>query len=422
MYIFAEPITEEQIEELQSHSDAEVEEFERNILGLGKADAEGEDSHGEDDKWADMQANVEEEMDNDEASLTAPDGEEILPKDTGVAQGIEHESVEDQDDDSVWAKDALQASDGNSDITSTVIDQYVGDEDQDDDESEDVTKEDNGTPTPVDLGGDSEGIGEDHFRGDGSPQEPEGDPIEFVNPMEADEGSQDNPGIEIEEQMAETEAGDEAGQDAGKAERADAIDMANDTEATLSEAPAVTVTESESESEELKTESQSESPPPEDLEANEKGFDTDADAPFLNTVAEEASPPPNPAQEVLAMTLTIRNKVNDRYVIRPENLSSSDRWQVEYALSEVEKPTKAWSLYQASQARRRKQLDKADDDDDKTVETYIKNLRMLSRKGKEWREQQDEIDKGRPKVVLGQSSPEDPEGGKEGGKEEVPSQ
>ena len=415
MYIFAEPVTEEQIEELQSHNDAEVEEFERNILGLGKADAEGEDSDGEDNKWADMQANVEEEMDNDEASLTASDREEILPEDAGIGQGTEHEPVEDQDDDSVWAKDALQASDGKSEISSTMVGRDVGDEDQDDDESKDVTEEDNGTLTPLDLEGDSGAIGEDHFdRGDGSSQAPEDVLIETANATEADEGSHDKPGFKIEEQMAETEAGDEAGQDAGKAERADGIDMANDTEAALSEAPAVTVTGSESESEELKIESQSETPQPEDLEATEEDFDTDADTPFLNTVAEEAPPPPNPAQEVLAMTLTIRNKVNDRYVIRPENLSSSDRWQVEYALSEVDKPKKAWSLYQASQARRRKQLDRADDDDDKTVETYIKNLRGLSRKGKEWREQQDEIDKARPKVVLGQSSPE-------AGEEEVPS-
>ena len=407
MYIFAEPVTEEQIEELQSHNDAEVEEFERNILGLGKADAEGEDLHGEDNKWADMHANVEEEMDNDEASLTAPDGEEIVPEDAGIGQGIEHGSVEDQDDDSLWAKDALQASDGNPEITSTVVDQDAGDEDQDDDDSEDITEEDKGGLTPVGLRGGSLAIGEDHFnRGDGSPQEPEDDPIKMVNAIEADKGSHDIPVLKIEERMAETEAGDEAGQDAGKAETADGIGMANDTEAALSKAPAVTVTESESESEELKTESQSETPQPEDLGANEEDFDTDADTPFLNTVAEEAPPPPDPAQEVLAMTLTIRNKVNDRYVIRPENLSSSDRWQVEYALSEVEKPEKAWSLYQASQARRRKQLDRADDDDDKTVETYIKNLRGLSRKGKEWREQQDELDKARPKVVLGQSSPE----------------
>jgi hypothetical protein len=40
-------------------------------------------------------------------------------------------------------------------------------------------------------------------------------------------------------------------------------------------------------------------------------------------------------RELFGMTLTIRNRVEGRYVERPENLCSNDRWMVEYAIEEL---------------------------------------------------------------------------------------
>jgi len=351
MYVFAEPVTEQQVDELQSANDREVEEFERNILGLSKEDAEAEDSEADDGQWADMQANVEEEMDSDEASLTTPPKGESLSEDADSENPTDEESV--------------ASSAGDLDAEEEV------EENEDDEELSDATEDDAEAHSGQEL--ESEGVVEEQLQD---------------HPDAGNVAAEDDPAEPLEDASSRTETGDDTQAAATKVGDANEVDDTDDPEVAVPETPTHTITESATG--ELRIESQ---------DPNNSDFDTQADAPFLDTIT---SSPPSPSQEVLAMTLTIRNKVNDRYVVRPENLTSGDAWTVEYALAEVENPAKAWSLYQASQARRKKQLDKKDDDDDKTVEWYIRNLRELSKKGKEWRRMQDEIDRGRGKVVLGQ--------------------
>ncbi|KAJ1329554.1 Mitochondrial protein Pet127 [Microdochium nivale] len=56
--------------------------------------------------------------------------------------------------------------------------------------------------------------------------------------------------------------------------------------------------------------------------------------------------------DLLGMVLTIKNKVNGEYVDRPNDLSSSDKWDVEYNIEEL--PTeRAHRLYENCQERRR---------------------------------------------------------------------
>lgn len=360
MYIFAEPVTEEQVDELQSANDREVEEFERNILGLSKEDAEAEDSEADDGQWADMQANVEEEMDSDEASLTrAPKGESLS---------------EDAEPENATNEDSVASSAEDLDAEEEV------EENEDDEELSDAKEEDAAALSEQEL--DPEGVVEERLQD---------------HPDTGNVAAEDDPAEPVEDASSGTETSDDTQPATMKVGDANEVDDNDDPEAAVPELPTHKITESAT------GELRVESPDPDNPD-----FDTQADAPFLDTIT---SPPPTPSQEVLAMTLTIRNKVNDRYVVRPENLTSGDAWTVEYALAEVENPAKAWSLYQASQARRKKQLDKKDDDDDKTVEWYIRNLRELSKKGKEWRRMQDEIDRGRGKVVLGQEGGEGEKGG-----------
>lgn len=355
MYVFAEPVTEEQVDELQSANDREVEEFERNILGLGKEDAEAEDSEADDGQWANMQANVEEEMDSDEASLTSPPEAERLSENAGPENETDEESI--------------ASSAGEFDV------EEEAEEDKDDGELGVATEED--AEAPSEQEDDSEDVGEAQLQ----------DHTDRNNVIAEDDTAE-----LVKYQSSRTKTGDATQTAAAKVGEANEADDSDDPEAANSETPAHAITESASG--ELR------------VESPDTDFDTQADAPFLDTISSEIPEPPTAAQEVLAMTLTIRNKVNDRYVVRPENLTAGDAWTVEYALAEVENPAKAWSLYQASQARRKKQLDKKDDDDDVTVQWYIRNLRELSKKGKEWRRMQDEIDKGRGKVVLGRETGE----------------
>ncbi|KAI9884755.1 MAG: hypothetical protein M1823_003465 [Watsoniomyces obsoletus] len=108
--------------------------------------------------------------------------------------------------------------------------------------------------------------------------------------------------------------------------------------------------------------------------------------------------------DLLAMTLTIRNKVNGKYVPRPENLNSRDIWWVEYSLVEIDSPARAWNLYNACRRRRGEgAVDGDDDDDDKkqeeVVSGYVRHLRKMSREGRAWRLEQDEKDAEREPIV-----------------------
>ena len=110
--------------------------------------------------------------------------------------------------------------------------------------------------------------------------------------------------------------------------------------------------------------------------------------------------------DIFGMTLTIRNKVRGSYVTRPEELGPDDDWTVEYSLGEIKDSKSVWGLYQACQQRRKLRLDKAsEEEDDGAVNYYVQRMRDLSNKGKEWREQQDEIERTMPKVVFEHSSP-----------------
>lgn len=110
--------------------------------------------------------------------------------------------------------------------------------------------------------------------------------------------------------------------------------------------------------------------------------------------------------DIFGMTLTIRNKVKGSYITRPEQLGPDDDWTVEYSLEEIKDAKSVWGLYQACQQRRKLRMDKvSEEEDDGTVGYYVQRMRDLSNKGKEWREQQDEIERSMPKVVFEHSSP-----------------
>jgi hypothetical protein len=114
---------------------------------------------------------------------------------------------------------------------------------------------------------------------------------------------------------------------------------------------------------------------------------------------------------VLAMTLTIRNKVNGRYVDRPNNINEKTDWLVEYALAEVPSSQQANKLYAAAKLRREQVLTKAKDkgqDDRNNI--FIENIKKLSRKGREWLKRQEKLEADLPVKTL-----DDPTGGKKSG-------
>ncbi|TQB73074.1 hypothetical protein MPDQ_006242 [Monascus purpureus] len=104
--------------------------------------------------------------------------------------------------------------------------------------------------------------------------------------------------------------------------------------------------------------------------------------------------------ELLAMTLFIKNKVNGEFVERPTRLEGKDEWAVEYVLREVPS-SRAASLYEACQKRRRVALEGVGEDEaEENANYYIRMLRDIARRGREWREQEDELDRKQGIVVL----------------------
>ncbi|KAJ9361562.1 hypothetical protein DTO027B9_723 [Paecilomyces variotii] len=110
--------------------------------------------------------------------------------------------------------------------------------------------------------------------------------------------------------------------------------------------------------------------------------------------------PEQEPRDLLAMTLTVRNFVNGRPVARPLNFTANDKWTIEYELSEM-KPNQTHALYDALQKRRRKALSgRGEDETDLAANVYIRRLREISKEGREWRAEQDKIDKEKGIVVL----------------------
>ena len=135
---------------------------------------------------------------------------------------------------------------------------------------------------------------------------------------------------------------------------------------------------------------------PSDVETNDS-FETDADRPFLDKIKQEKAPP----GQVLAMTLTIRNKVNDEYVTRPDSMRPGDKWKVEYSLVERTDAEKAWALYLACKARRAKKVTGQPDTNAEKISFYLKSLRRMTAEGRKWRRSMDKMDENRPLHILG---------------------
>ena len=362
MYIFAEPVNETQIQKIQSENDAEIAAYERKILGLHD-DIEGVPEQDEDGKWADLQADVEKEMNKDEISMNSPVADNSVTPEAFKPDHLELIDLEAANKGPLWNKAQSQSGKGEP---IAIAPEGVDMDDEDGRELELSNKSDEKVE-------------------------------EITAGVKASEKGNDF--VHREETLYEAANGtylegpDEGneGEISGDAVNADTEQpMEPETRDSLRNMPQTSQNDSSD------TEHQAPVPGNEDLFLA-------ADVASDNARARAAATVPS-SKEVLAMTLTIRNKVNGYYVDRPERLSLGQQWSVEYAMAEVSDNSKAWNLYQANQARRAKALDYGVDDENKKVDWFIRNLRELSKKGQEWRQKQDQLDQERPRYILGQSS------------------
>ncbi|CAK7209156.1 hypothetical protein SCUCBS95973_000355 [Sporothrix curviconia] len=125
-----------------------------------------------------------------------------------------------------------------------------------------------------------------------------------------------------------------------------------------------------------------------------------------------------PSQELLGMIVTIRNKVNGRYVTRPASLSKSDTWTVEYAVEEIQ-DKRAQGLYEMLKKRRKELLsregkdayntkdDKSEGDDKRKPaksafnREFMEKLYSMSARGRRFRRAEDEAMRDKQIHVYG---------------------
>ncbi|KAI0801706.1 Pet127-domain-containing protein [Xylaria sp. FL0064] len=116
----------------------------------------------------------------------------------------------------------------------------------------------------------------------------------------------------------------------------------------------------------------------------------------LVAAAEKTEPESQPSDsELLALTLTIKNKVNGAYVGRPNKLSKKDDWTVEYEIEEIE-----------PRQRRRKVLSTAEDDKEaEWHRMFGGNLPKHTQRGRKFREQEMKQTEGQPVWTVDNKGP-----------------
>ena len=378
MYVFAEPVTEEQVAEIQSQNSAKIQEFERNILGLTPGNSsETDDAREVDPKWEKIQADVQKAMEKDELSDDGfGQGQEAI--DEG-AEVTEYTPTRPE----VFEHGPLYATKSAADADGGAFAASAGNEEDADDtdgegECENEEEEEEGE-------GEGEGNLNDNEEVEGSRRQ--------EGPEELPEGETDINAIDIVE--AERSVDGDGTDEKYPAKFQNTTNLSRE-EPNDDNTPGATFgQQSINDASEPKDDEQNSRVPPN---------------PEPNAIAQaDTIAISSPSQDILAMTLTIRNKVNGKDVLRPIKMTAADEWSIEYSLTEIPTQSKAMALYHACQMRRRKKMESSlIPDDAEEISAYIRNLRDLSRQGRRWRKQQDKMDRERPVQVLS-------ERGREGG-------
>lgn len=403
MYIFAEPVTEEQVTEIQSQNDAKIQEFERNNLGLTRGDdSETDDTQEDDSKWENIQAGVREAMDKDELSIDDPgQGQEAI---NDNAEGIESapDRPEVFEHGPLYASKSPAGADDGMTAVSAGSEEDDGEDEAEEDLDGEEEREDEGEEGDEDEDTDEDGEVEEsgHQQGfeellvDETDMEA-GDAIEVKSEVggdgaeENDIAPNDNNAVEVQNDvnfLTQGRSEDDTPSDTSEQESADEV-----TESTHSkDDPSISL----------------DATPGSILDEGQQGSQAEADRHFLNSIDQEVaqadsaarSSSPSPSEDILAMTITIRNKVNGQFVLRPEKMTAADEWSIEYSLTEVSEQRRAKALYEACKMRRTKKMEEPEDVE--TITGYVQRLREMSAKGRAWRKEQDARDKKQPVRVV----------------------
>ncbi|KAF2994602.1 hypothetical protein E8E13_002546 [Curvularia kusanoi] len=118
MYVFAEPVSEERADEIQSTGAQYAKEWARRVIGVGKNDSEAKES------WQDLQEEVDEQVNEDGAAVkdaepAAPKEETESAAETSDAAAVAGESTAEPQPTSTSAPNEVQEAENDADTEST---------------------------------------------------------------------------------------------------------------------------------------------------------------------------------------------------------------------------------------------------------------------------------------------------------------
>ena len=363
MYIFAEPVTDETMANIQSANKTIVDQFEKNILGPEKPKGVDE-RQVTDSQWEDMEASVQDSLHQDELGLDQ-NMEARVSQSAQVAQSKEDPPRAPDESDYATKGGQYEAkSEDKVDILHTSHEeQSTGPELT---PYQERTQQESKSTSIDDVDG-AQNESTEKTSGSQETSPPSQKSFEIVSPV------------------AESSTSAEHGIAAHKN--------------TSDNGPELNSASLQQKEPSPKDEQTAQRRLPFD-EKEKENFETQADDKFIDQIDHA----PDNTGKVLAWTLTLRNKVNGAYILRPENLEQSDQWAIEYSLVEVPDDQRAWALYQACIARRKKKLDAVPEENAESVDYFVRNLRSMSQKGRKWRQSVDQDDSVKPLHVLGQST------------------
>lgn len=459
MYFFAEPVNDDEIREIQEQDKEEAAKFQERVLGIKpKPDAAAEaartevgqaedSSAGEVDAAKDDAASKEEAV--EEAKEAEEDAEEVEEEDSedvwedmmevveqtmeNDAQGISaiRDAIEDALEQSglLHARSSEEAEQYVGALLKAIVDVDAEKASTDDVAAPEVSESDNDVSGEQKQAPDVRTTEEADAvdQGDGQPPAPKSSPFGFLSSWfgsrtkEADTAeaapSKPEPGQNVsaspeqdpadKDDAAERKAADEKPDDSLK----DLLVKLTTRIGTSSDAQKATEELSEDQAKLRNFESVLLEMMPKTQEAPEEAeADNDAaasgdkdagapeDTPAAGAVGEEPA-----AKPVLGLILTVRNKVNDRYVQRPEKLVSSDKWHVEYTMEELAED-RVQDVYRALKKRRYAAHFK-EPGRDRFRSAFDGQLVHYSREGTEFRKQETKLARKLPVHVVWRDTP-----------------
>lgn len=386
MYVFAEPVTDEQIHKLQSRNDGKIENFERELLGLHPEDSEAEE-------WDEIRAKVQESMDRDEAGNDDVDmSETALDVEEEGQDSLEERVGEDEME--VRANHSSEAIEADSQPVSGKAD--LGEMA----EAETALDEDTEAPSTA-----NEAREESVDELEESSKESSTDMSSLAEEGEyLDNALQGVGGRTMSETLKSRGKRKTGGSDSASGGDTSYLDSLGAQASQPHDAPLLSLT----------------------LTIRNK---VDGSYVYRPTVLTR-----NPGEKVRVEDYETlfgagadnnNNNKNDN----SNEPRRPNRWDVEYAIEEVANAERAWALYRACQARRARRMAREEDDEGGDLGAaelfkervrkghwHTRQMATLSRRGKRWRKsfEEERRESGEGVYVLGKEGVEAWEGAREG--------